>query len=841
MHLPCAPQSLASLLVVPLCVASLTLFGQASAQPPYPLNDTGSYWCSDADSSGLDCPVEGYPGQDAEFGRDVTNNDHSDGYAGFSFTKLDAQGNDLPATAPVWSCVRDNVTGTVWEVKTNDRGLRDKRWTYTWYESTANSGTCATNGRCDTEKYVEDVNITGLCGFNDWRLPTIKELYGIVINDSYSPVDSYYFPNTQSSRYRAYWSGSEYDNDYAWEIDFNYIYIYLMFATSKINDNYVRLVRSEQQPSSSSFINNGDGTITEANNGLMWARCSAGQSGPDCSDSAAIKMNWQQALNYAEDMVLAGYNDWRVPNIKELQSLVNYDANYLGIDESFFPSTPAAKFWSSSSSVFYRSLALQIPFYLSTHSSLDEDKTNELGVRLVRDVLPLTITITGDGNGMVSSEPVGINCGSDCSEDYSSGTEVLLTATPAIGSELSSWSEDSCGIATRCKVIVDSAKTVTATFSEIGGTINCASTAHTLTRAFTIGIHQYYSEVLISVSGSVQINPNAKLYLGAPRINFEPGFQVTSGGHLSAIAKAVTCSREASRLVAGHTDMSSLRHTLDPVAAQLVTIVESLPGWIQAKLATLGIQREFITSALINQDGNWLILETTQALQTSDQNDASDLYRLDLLEDQLQLISATEQGQAGNGPSRYPAADASGERIVFHSEADDLVPLDSNQVSDLFLRDLALGQTAKLTHAEQASANPALDAGGETLVYDQASAEDQRQVFERALASGSVAERLSLHSDTDGIRIDAHHPAISADGRFIAYLEHPAVGDAANPDCQVHLYDRETEVYHRQLCPDALASEETSVRGVFSEDAQRLEWYLPGVAEPIRLSNPLAP
>lgn len=80
------------------------------------LNDTGIDWCADADTNRLDCPLAGYPGQDGDNGRDVTDIDANDGRAGFSFTKLDAAGNDLPADATDWTCVRDNVTGALWEV-----------------------------------------------------------------------------------------------------------------------------------------------------------------------------------------------------------------------------------------------------------------------------------------------------------------------------------------------------------------------------------------------------------------------------------------------------------------------------------------------------------------------------------------------------------------------------------------------------------------------------------------------------------------------------------------------------------------------------------------------------
>ncbi len=141
------------------------------------LNDTGITTCSNATQNGLPCPVAGFPGQDAEYG---TN--------GFNFTKLDASGNALPASATNHTCVLDNVTGLVWEVKTADGGLRDQKWTYTWYDSsapggnpgTASGGTCHDTGRCDTEKFTLDVNTAGLCGFHDWRMPNLKELVGIV-------------------------------------------------------------------------------------------------------------------------------------------------------------------------------------------------------------------------------------------------------------------------------------------------------------------------------------------------------------------------------------------------------------------------------------------------------------------------------------------------------------------------------------------------------------------------------------------------------------------------------------------------------------------------------------
>ncbi|MCK9532835.1 MAG: DUF1566 domain-containing protein [Gammaproteobacteria bacterium] len=246
------------------------------------LNDTGITACGDYAFGGsgthnndVDCAAvgatttasgtdgDGDPvpaGQDAHFGRDANplTNDDADGKAGFSFTKLDSSGDPLAdqtaayATTP-WSCVLDNVTGLMWEVKTDDNGLHDKDWTYTWYNSdsatnggnagTANGGACVDDSNCDSEKYVAAVNVAGLCGFNDWRVPTQEELHSIADLGSVSPaIDTGFFPNTVSTWH---WSSSPHASaaGSAWLVSFmdgldNFF--------SKGSIQHVRLVRAGQ-------------------------------------------------------------------------------------------------------------------------------------------------------------------------------------------------------------------------------------------------------------------------------------------------------------------------------------------------------------------------------------------------------------------------------------------------------------------------------------------------------------------------------------------------------------------------------------------------------------------
>jgi len=228
----------------------------------HPLNDTGIDWCADGDTNFLDCPVAGFPGQDGDFGRDAaaragTLEKVGAGDAGFDYTKIANDGSELPASATLgsgpndWACTRDNVTGLIWEVKTTDGGLRDRNNTYTWYQpdgpnggnpGTQDGGSCV-GSACDTAGYVQAVNTQGLCGSKDWRMPTWRELQGIVDYGRYMPaIDSGYFPN-MSPDPSLFWSGSPSakESSKAWAVVFGDG----LFATFERGDDFinVRLVR----------------------------------------------------------------------------------------------------------------------------------------------------------------------------------------------------------------------------------------------------------------------------------------------------------------------------------------------------------------------------------------------------------------------------------------------------------------------------------------------------------------------------------------------------------------------------------------------------------------------
>ena len=126
-------------------------------------------------------------GQDGHYGRDTESNPYSevDGHAGFSFTKLDANGLLLPQSAEDWDCILDNVTGMVWEKKIPNHPYRSP-----------NKKQYSTAMKIE---YMENLREDGVCGRvgEGWRLPSFEQLQSIVDYGKASPaIDDSYFPNT---------------------------------------------------------------------------------------------------------------------------------------------------------------------------------------------------------------------------------------------------------------------------------------------------------------------------------------------------------------------------------------------------------------------------------------------------------------------------------------------------------------------------------------------------------------------------------------------------------------------------------------------------------------------
>ncbi|MEM8961715.1 MAG: DUF1566 domain-containing protein [Acidobacteriota bacterium] len=270
----------------------------------YPIVDTGQTTCYDTREA-IICPGQGHPfhGQDASFaGHQPSYTDHADG------------------------TVTDNVTGLMWGKSPDVNG----------------------DGTIDaTDKRTLDAALAGaassrLAGYDDWRLPTIKELYSLIRFDGTDPSGAR-GRQVQVTPFLDYGVfGFAYGDQNAGErlIDAQFVsstrYVGdqelvfgVNFADGRIKGYglyrrgrgektfYVLYVRGNPDYGVNDFADHGDGTITDRATGLMWSRTDSGMAF-DWSDALA----WVAKMNAASYF---GHSDWRLPNAKELQSLVDYD------------------------------------------------------------------------------------------------------------------------------------------------------------------------------------------------------------------------------------------------------------------------------------------------------------------------------------------------------------------------------------------------------------------------------------------------------------------------------------------------------------------------------------
>ena len=129
------------------------------------------------------------------------------------------------------------------------------------------------------------------------------------------------------------------------------------------------------------FVLHNNGTVTHTPTGLMWMRCSLGQTwdGTHCIGGAS-SYTWASALQAAQNTTFAGYSDWRLPNRNELLSIVE-DSCFPSINAAIFPSA-SSWFWSSSPNASNSETAWFVNF-VSGHVSAS-DKISTYWVRLVR-------------------------------------------------------------------------------------------------------------------------------------------------------------------------------------------------------------------------------------------------------------------------------------------------------------------------------------------------------------------------------------------------------------------------------------------------------------------------
>ena len=165
--------------------------------------------------------------------------------------KVSDSGEILALDSEAWSCVLDDSKSLLWEVKNEEEGIQYSLNTYTWFdgESGRDNGTytknCYWGKNCNTLSFTADINKANLCGYSDWRLPSLDELNTIVAyyGESDTLINTNFFPNTQKN---TYWTSDSVTNSpkLAFEVPFFYGG---SKARQKTIDTFVRLVRSADQ------------------------------------------------------------------------------------------------------------------------------------------------------------------------------------------------------------------------------------------------------------------------------------------------------------------------------------------------------------------------------------------------------------------------------------------------------------------------------------------------------------------------------------------------------------------------------------------------------------------
>ncbi len=295
----------------PSATSSQATVGEPAVPGSYPIVDTGQTACY-SDQNAISCPQAGaaYYGQDAQYaGNQASYTPSADGLT-----------------------VTDNVTGLTWTQSPDLNGDGD-----------INVDDKLTFAEAQT--YADTVlNPQNYGGYSDWRLPTIKELYSLMDFRGTDPfigggtagltpfIDTDYFAfgyGDEAAGERnidaQFWSS----NTYLGTVFGNQTATFgLNLADGRIKGypsgdqgpraklNYVYFVRGNTAYGINDFTDNGDGTVTDYATGLMWSQ-----------DDSGSGMTWEEALAWVQQKNnenYLGYSDWRLPNAKEMQSILDY-------------------------------------------------------------------------------------------------------------------------------------------------------------------------------------------------------------------------------------------------------------------------------------------------------------------------------------------------------------------------------------------------------------------------------------------------------------------------------------------------------------------------------------
>jgi hypothetical protein len=433
------------------------------------LPDTGQTKCYDSSGNEITCANTGQDGEDR---------------AGISWPSP-----RFIVTGQSEECIMDNLTGLMWAKNANLDGAT------IWADALSDIASLNNSG--------------GLCGYTDWRLPNINEIESLVNPGESSGAAQWLnaqgFTNVQSNHY---WSSTTYavNSSYKWSLNMADGEVYRM-EESKAFPLGIWPVRLEESVSfdksavwktgqTATYADNDDGSlkigvawpeprfgdygnaVIDNLTGLMWTKDPL-TPGPSGCNPETYK-TWQGALDFISCLNTNNYldyDDWRLPNSKELRSLTDY-SRYSPALPSNHP-FPAYRFvgdyWTSTT--YAATFPTIGPSYawvsdVRVGTVYSAAKSSGYYVWPVRSDLWLTVSKSGSGTGTVTSTDGGISCGSNCSKQYILDTTVTLVAAADLGSVFTGWS-GACKDSTtgNCAVTMESSKAATGTFITEGTTV----------------------------------------------------------------------------------------------------------------------------------------------------------------------------------------------------------------------------------------------------------------------------------------------------------------------------------------------------------------------------------
>jgi len=210
----------------------------------------------------------------------------------------------------------------------------------------------------------------------------------------------------------------------------------------------------------------------------------------------------------------------------------------------------------------------------------------------------------------------------------------------------------------------------------------------------------------------------------------------------------------------------------------------------------------------ISSDGRYVAFESCSSnLVEDDTNSEYDVFLHDRLTGETIIVSVASDGAHGNGWSGYPSISSDGRHVVFLSSSDNLVDGDTNGILDVFVHNQDTGETVRVsvasdgTEANYASYYPAISADGRYIAYTSDSSNlvegdtnDTGDIFVHDLMDGETS-RVSVASDGTQGNENSSGDSVSANGRYIAFSSAASnlVDDDTNSEPDIFVHDRWSE------------------------------------------------